>query len=172
MFSKKYAGGKWALRRAIPRSVESSCNAEESERVFLEVLNIVVWKSWFRGIKSMKSRFLAASPCAGFCSARDVSTWRAKGIQKPANGGGKFSRGALQYALRKNIAYRKKVVSLLASTPNRKINSTTDKFLSYERDQKSPLHALVGRSCPRCGCRLGPMAQGSALSLVAFGGGC
>jgi len=87
VFSEKYAGGKWALRSAIPRPVESSCNAEESECVFLEVLNIVVWKSWFRGIKSMKPRFLAASPCAGFCFVRDVSTWGAKGIQKPANGG-------------------------------------------------------------------------------------
>ena len=77
----------------------------------------------------MKSRFLAASPCAGFCFARDVSTWRAKGIQKPANGGGKFSRGALQYTLRKNITYRKKVVSLLA-TPQ--IGISTQQHTSFQ----------------------------------------
>lgn len=87
-------------------------------------------ESWLRGIKSMKSRFLAASPCAGFCFARDVSTWRAKGIQKPANGGGKFSRGALQYTLRKNIAYRKKSRIFACINPKSK-NQLNNRQVSF-----------------------------------------
>ena len=78
----------------------------------------------------MKSRFLAASPCAGFCFARDVSTWRAKGIQKPANGGGKFSRGALQYTLCKNIAYRKKS-SIFACNDSKSENQLNNIQVSF-----------------------------------------